>query len=112
MEKLEFERGDKKVYRHQVGVANPVIPFVLAKPLDLEHLKNAKCSLSIAQDADSSSKGTATLLLDQPPVVHLVFPMVADFGDGFPRKTSGAISQIEIAKTNLPKLPPEYLEPK
>jgi len=104
--KFEVANLHGKIVRHQAGVGNQVAPFIRQKPLDFKHIKGTVCSLSLTGKG-SSDRGSADLLMNKAPAIHLVFPIVADFNYG-PAQSNGSIYEVEIAKTSAPEFPSKF----
>lgn len=107
--KFEAANLRGKVIRHQVGLGNQVVPFLPPKPLDFKQIQGTACSLSLA--GGPSMRGSAELLMNKAPAMHLVFPMVADFSYSRTTQSKGSILEVDVVKTSAPELPARFRDP-
>jgi hypothetical protein len=92
-----------KIIRHQAGLGTQIMPLLLQKPLDFKHIQGTVCSLSLSGKG-RSDPGSADLLMNKAPAIHLVFPILADFQYG-PAQSNGWIGEVKTAQTSVPELP-------
>jgi hypothetical protein len=109
-DKDKFGEADlnNKFFKHQAGVGNQIGSVLLEKPLNFKQLERTKCFFTLTGHG-ATDKGVATLFRDKAPLIHLSFPILADFDLTDARaKSSGQITQVKIEKTSVPKLPARY----
>jgi hypothetical protein len=108
--KLEEANLQSKIVRHQIGFGTQIVPLGLQKPLDLHHLEGTVCSLSL--NGSGTAPGTADLLINKAPAIHLIFPVTADFSyRSQAKKSEGKIGLVKVVKTSTPELPAAYRAP-
>ena len=106
----EFDEAELNttLFRHQAGLGNQIGSVLLEKPLNFKQLESTKCSFTLTGHG-SSNKGVATLFREKAPLIHLSFPILADFDLTDKRaKSSGQITRVKIEKTSVPTLPAHY----